>query len=198
MKSSETNSSINEGFLAYLTVDGGYNLWRFPGGSTIGLFGGLQYWTEEVEAYGASFVVRPAGQTDIGSGVKVITNEVHWASVRTGVAIHSQLGQKVRFVAQLAAVPVTFMHNDDSHHLRTSRFDLGPTPNITMNGTGYGYQLDAELRYAIYKRMELGAGARYWKLKADGDISFGGSSALPLNNFESTRYGLTLSLTQRW
>jgi hypothetical protein len=198
VKFSETNSSINEGFLGYLTVDGGYDVWRFPGGSTIGLFGGLQYWTEEVEAYGASFVVRPAGQSNIGSGVKVITNEVHWASVRAGVAFRTQLTQKFRLVAQLAAVPLTFMQNDDSHHLRTSRSDLGSTPNITMEGTGYGYQLDAEMRYAIYKRMELGLGARYWKLKADGDVTFAHQSRFPLNDFESTRYGLTLSLINRW
>jgi hypothetical protein len=195
VKSSETNSSINEGFLGYLTVDGGYNVWRFPGGSTIGFFGGLQYWTEQVEAYGATFVVRPAGQSNIGSGVKVITNEVYWASLRTGVAFRTQLSQKFRFVAQLAAVPYTYMRNDDSHHLRS---DLGSTPNITMEGSGSGYQLDAEMRYAIYKRMELGVGARYWKLKADGDITFARSSTVPLNDFESTRYGLTLSLINRW
>ena len=195
VKFSETNSSINEGYLGYITVDGGYNLWRLPGGSTIGLFGGLQYWTEEVEAYGASYVVRPPGQSNIGSGVKVITNDVYWASLRAGVAFRTQIAQKFRLVATLAAVPYTHMWNDDSHHLRS---DLGSTPNITMDGTGNGYQLDAEMRYAIYKRMELGLGARYWKLKADGDITFAGRTTVPLNNFESTRYGLTLSLINRW
>jgi len=198
VKFSETNSSINEGQLGYVTVDGGYDVWRFPGGSTVGFFGGLQYWTEQVEANGASFVVRPAGQADIGNGVKVITNEVRWTSLRAGVALRSQFGEKVRLVAQLAAVPYTLMANDDSHHLRTARNDLGPTPNITMDGSGYGYQLDAEVRYAIYKLMELGVGARYWKLKASGDISFRGTAPLPLNDFESTRYGLTLSLIKRW
>ncbi len=194
VKSSETNSSINEGFLGYITVDGGYNIWRFPGGSTIGLFGGLQYWVEEVEAYGVSFVV-PRGTTGVGNGVKVITNDAYWASVRTGVAFRTQLSPKFRLIATLAAVPYTHLRNDDSHHLRS---DLGSTPNITMEGTGSGYQLDGELRYAIYKRMELGVGARYWKLKADGDITFARTSTVPLNNFESTRYGLTLSLINRW
>jgi hypothetical protein len=194
VKVSETNSSINQGVLGYLTVDGGYNVVRFRGGSTIGLFGGLQYWAEQVDAYGASFVV-PRGATGIDSGTNVITNQVQWLSLRTGVAFRTQLGGKFRLVAQLAAVPVTSMRNDDSHYLRS---DLGSTPNITMEGTGYGYQLDGELRYAVFKRMELGLGARYWKLKADGDISFAGRSTLPLNNFESTRYGLTLSLINRW
>jgi hypothetical protein len=194
VETSETNSTINDGQLGYLTVDGGYNLWRFPGGSTIGLFGGLQYWTEQVDANGASFVV-PRGATGVGSGVNVITNEVHWASVRTGVAVRTQLSEKFRLVAQVAAVPYTSMTNDDSHHLRP---DLGSTPNITMDGTGYGYQLDAEVRYRIYKLMELGLGARYWKLKADGNVTFARSTTLPLNDFESTRYGLTLSLINRW
>jgi hypothetical protein len=195
VKFSETNSSINEGYLGYVTVDGGYNAWRLPGGSTIGFFGGLQYWAEEVEAYGASYAVRPAGQPNIGSGVKVITNNAYWASLRMGVAFRTQISPKFRLVATLAAVPYTYLRNDDSHHLRS---DLGSTPNITMEGSGNGYQLDAEMRYAIYKRLELGLGARYWKLKADGDISFAGNSSLPLNNFESTRYGLTLSLINRW
>jgi hypothetical protein len=198
VKFSETNSSISEGQLGYLTVDGGYNVWRFPGGSSIGFFGGLQHWMEQVEANGASYVVRPTGASDIPNNVKVITNEVQWNSLRTGAAFRTQLGPKVRFVAQVAAVPFTWMRNDDSHHLRTARSDLGPTPNITMEGRGYGYQLDAELRYAIYKSMELGLGARYWKLKASGDISFGGTAPLPLNELESTRYGLTLSLINRW
>lgn len=198
VKFSETNSSISEGELGYLTVDGGYDIWRFRGGSTIGLFGGLQHWMEQVEANGGSYVVRPGGASDIGSGVTVISNEVRWTSLRAGVAFRTQLGPKVRLVAQLAAVPFTWMTNEDSHHLRTSPSDLGPTPNITMEGSGYGQQLDAEVRYAIYKSMELGLGARYWKLKASGDIRFGGGRALPLNDFESTRYGLTLSLINRW
>ena len=189
VKFSETNSSINEGQLGYLTLDGGYDVLRFPGGSTLGLFGGLQYWTETVEARGLS------GSSNRGNDVLVGTNEVRWTSLRTGVALRSQFGEKVRLVAQLAAVPVTWMTNDDSHHLRK---DLGPTPNITMEGTGYGVQFDAELRYAIYKLMELGVGARYWKLKASGDITFGGRTTLPLNELESTRYGLTLSLINRW
>jgi hypothetical protein len=197
VKFSETNSSINEGTLGYVTVDGGYNVWRFRGGSTIGFFGGLQYWMEQVEANGASFVV-PAGESGIGNNVNVITNDVRWTSLRTGVAFRSQLGEKFRLTANLAAVPYASMENDDSHHLRTARNDLGPTPNIRMTGTGYGYQLDAEVRYAIYKTMDLGLGARYWRLKADGDISFAGRSTLPLNDFESKRYGLTLSLINRW
>jgi hypothetical protein len=197
VKFSETNSSINEGQLGYLTVDGGYNVWRFPGGSTVGFFGGLQYWTEVVDANGLSYVVRPSGQSDLGSGVNVITNEVRWASLRTGVAFRSQFGEKVRLVAQLAVVPVASMENDDSHRLRTSRRDLGAAPNVTMEGSGYGYQLDAELRYAIYKSLDLGIGARYWKLTATGDVRFAGRT-FPLTELESTRYGLTLSLINRW
>ena len=195
VKSSETNSSVHDGRLGYVTVDGGYDVWQPAGGAAVGFFGGVQYWTEQVNANGLSQVVNPGGSPNLGSNVNVITNQVYWASLRAGLALRSQLGEKFRLAAKLAAVPYTVMANDDSHHLRS---DLGSTPNITMDGSGHGYQLDAEARYAIYKSLDLGLGVRYWKLKASGDVRFGGAVTVPLNDLESTRYGVTLSLINRW
>ena len=43
---------------------------------------------------------------------------------------------------------------------------LGPVPNIIMEGSGKGFQLDMELRHAIQEHWELGAGLRYWYLRA--------------------------------
>jgi len=57
---------------------------------------------------------------------------------------------------------------------------------------------EAEARYRIFKSTDIGLGVRYWKLKATGDIQFAGSSSLPLNDFQSTRYGATLSFVSRW
>jgi hypothetical protein len=198
VKFSETDSSVSDGYLAYLTVDGGHDIWGSAGGSALGLFGGLQYWTEEVEASGLSYRVNPGGQPNIGNGVRVITNEVTWISLRAGLAARIQMSEKSRFLATFAFVPHTEMSNNDSHHLRTASNDLGPAPNITMEGTGSGLQLDAEARYAVRKGTELGLGLRYWRLTAEGTVKFGRGSSLPLKEFESTRRGVTLAIVNRW
>jgi len=193
IKFSETTSSVADSDLAYLTADGGYNFLRPAGGSTLGVFGGFHYWNERVKAWGASFIV-PAGVSDIPNNVRVITNDVEWYSIRAGLNARAQVTDKALITASFAAVPRTWMRNHDSHHLRS---DLGPTPNVTMDGTGRGLQFDAEARYAVYKRAELGLGLRYWKLRATGELRQA-NFTLPLNEFESTRYGATLSFTSRW
>jgi hypothetical protein len=194
VKFSETNSSVTDGDLAFLTLDVGYDPFRSAAGSALGIFGGFNYWNEKVVASGASFVV-PEGATGVPSNIPVITNEMKWYSIRAGLNGRLQLTEKARFTASVALVPRTWLRNNDSHHLRS---DLGPTPNIRMEGTGRGVQLDAEARYALYKSVELGLGLRYWRLRADGEIRFAGGQPLPLNEFESKRYGATLSLTSRW
>jgi len=193
-KFSETNSSIRDGDLAYLTIDGGYEFVRSAAGSGLGFFGGFNYWNERVEAWGASFVV-PAGAEGEPNSVRVITNDATWTSFRAGLAGRLRLTEKARVSATLALVPYAQLRNEDSHHLRS---DLGRTPNIKMEGEGTGVQLDAEARYAISKVLELGLGFRYWRLNATGTIQFAGGERLPLNEFDSTRYGATLSLTGRW
>ena len=193
VKFSETSSSISEGALGYLTVDGGYDFVRGYR-SSLGVFGGFNYWTEHVEASGASVVV-PAGGTGVSNGTKVITNEMRWYSLRVGLAGRVQVGDSFNLSGSVAAVPAAVLRNDDSHHLRS---DLGSTPNITMDATGYGVQLDGEARYTLFKRTDIGLGVRYWKLRATGDIHFGGGSAVPLTDFQSTRYGATVSVITRW
>jgi hypothetical protein len=193
VKFSETNSSITDGDLAYMTLDAGYdfvNSWR----SSFGVFGGFNYSNERVVASGLTSVV-PAGAPGIPNNVAGITNDAKWYSLRLGVTGRVRIGDRFNLSATVAAVPYTRLHNDDSHHLRT---DLGPTPNITMQGNGYGGQAEAEARYALFKYTDIGLGVRYWKLKATGDIQFAGSSSLPLNDFQSARYGATLSLVSRW
>jgi hypothetical protein len=194
VKFSETTSSISDGDLAYATFDGGFDFLRPSPRTSLGVFGGFNYWNERVVASGASYIV-PAGAPGIPNSVAVITNEVKWYSARFGINGRAQVGDSLHLTATVAAVPRTWMRNNDSHHLRT---DLGSTPNITMDGTGRGVQLEAEARYALFKSTEIGLGVRYWKLRATGDIHFAGGSGLPLNEFESTRYGATLSLISHW
>jgi hypothetical protein len=126
----------------------------------------------------------------------VITNDMEWHSLRAGIDARVQMGEKLFLSGTFAFVPVSWLRNDDSHNLRA---DLGPTPNITMDGRGRGVQMEAEMRYQLFKASELGLGVRYWKLRVtDGNIHFAGGDALPLNVFESERYGATLSLVTRW
>ena len=195
VKSSETNSSITDGDLAYATLDGGYDFWRPAWRTSLGALLGLSYWNERVVASGLSSVV-PAGAPGLPNDVALITSDVKWYSIRLGLAGRAQIGDSLNLSATLAAVPYTRMRNDDSHWLRG---DLGPTPNVTMDGHGYGAQLDAEARYTIFKSTDLGLGVRYWKLKTTtGNVQFGGGPSLPLNEFQSSRYGATVSLVTRW
>src|SRR6266850_733237 len=81
------------------------------GGSTLGAFGGFNYWNERVEASGASFVV-PAGAPGIPDSVRVITNEVKWYSIRAGLNARAQVTDKALITASFAVVPRTWMRND--------------------------------------------------------------------------------------
>ena len=190
---SESTSSVDQGTLGYLTFDGGYDFLRGYR-SSLGVIAGLNYWSENVDVTGASFSV-PAGTAPISNGTKVITNEVKWLSFRLGLAGRLQLGDRFNLSGTIAAVPRTWLKNDDSHYLRS---DLGSTPNITMTGTGSGVQLEGEARYTVARMTDIGLGVRYWKLKATGDVSFGGSPNLPLTDFQSTRYGATFSVIRRF
>ena len=75
---------------------------------------------------------------------------------------------------------------------------LGPVPNIIMEGSGKGFQLDMELRHAIRDAWELGAGFRYWRLRATRGNRLAAGTNLPMTELESKRSGLLLSLTRRW
>jgi hypothetical protein len=195
VKFSETNSSVSSRDLSYAVIDGGYEFLRPRPRTSLGVFGGYSYWNERIDASGASFVV-PAGAAGAPNTVKVITNDMEWHSLRAGIDARAQIGEKLLVTGSFAAVPVAWLRNDDSHLLRS---DLGPTPNIKMDGRGRGVQLEAEMRYQLFKAAEIGFGVRYWKLRVtDGNIHFAGGDALPLNLFESERYGATLNLVTRW
>lgn len=201
VKFSDTTSSVTAGWLAYGTLDIGRNEWVLrQGRTTFGAFIGYNQWTEYVDAYGASFTTDlfgPGGE--ISRDVKFISNKAIWKSLRLGVAANIAIGERAQLVADLAFIPYSKLRNEDSHHLRTDPSDLGPTPNIITEGTGRGAQLDLELRYAIYRRTELGLGLRYWYLKAtDGTRKVVDFPDLPLVEFYSMRTGVTLSLTHRW
>jgi hypothetical protein len=195
VKFSDSTSTVKGNRLTYLTADLGREFWarRNLG---IGLFAGYHQWTERLDAYGARFTT--GGDGDIAESVPVITNEVTWRSLRLGIAAVARLSARTRVALDAALVPYAKVRDEDSHYLRTAPDQLGPTPNILIEGRGRGLQLDAELRHLFSNRWELGAGLRYWWLRATNGSRVAVGTSLPLNEIESERGGLTLSLTRRW
>lgn len=191
----DTTSSVPEGTITYATFDVGITPWVLQGGrSSVGLFLGYNQWTEEVDGYGITQTADPLG---VGGGnlpdsVLVISNKAQWKSLRLGVAASLAFSERGRLVADLAYVPYSKIRNEDSHHLRP---DLGPVPNVIKEGVGLGVQLDAELRYLISRRTTLGAGVRYWRLKAEHGTD---NVDFPLVELTSERMGVTLSLARIW
>jgi hypothetical protein len=200
VKFSDTTSSLTDGRIGYGTIDVGHQWVLRQGGLVLGVFGGFAQWTEHVHAYGATDHIGFIGG-DIERGVKVISNKVIWRGLRVGFAGDAALGERTRLSTDFAFLPYAKVRNEDSHHLRTSPADLGPVPNIILEGDGWGVQWDAELRHEIMRRTELSVGYRYWYMEStDGErrvpnVNF---PNVPLVELYSKRSGLTLSLRRTW
>jgi hypothetical protein len=197
VKFSDTTSSVTQGRIRYGAVDLGYQWVLREGAVTLGVYGGFSQWTENYDAYGATDHLGFIGG-DIPHSVKVISNEVRWRAPRVGFAGDFVFG-RARLSLDLALVPYAKMRNEDSHHLRA---DLGPVPNIIDEGDGWGVQWDADLRYTIARRTELGVGLRYWHLEVrDGTTDFANftlAEEAPIVDFYTRRTGVTVSLRYTW
>jgi hypothetical protein len=190
----DSTSSVRGDSLTYATIDLGRDLWA-RGGTTFGLFVGYHWWSERLDAYGVTFTVNTKGLANADESVLAISNEATWGSLRLGVTVNSAITPKTRFCVDLAWLPYASLYNEDSHWLRR---DLGPAPNVFIDGRGHGFQLDLEMRHVFSSNWEAGAGFRHWWLRATkGDVSTITFSA-PLVEFKSQRTGVTLSLTRRW
>ena len=204
VKFSDTTSSVTEGRVGYGTIDLGYQWVLREGAVTLGVFGGFSQWTEDYDAHGATDHLGFIGG-NISNSVNVISNKVRWRALRVGFAGQFVFG-RARLSLDLAAVPYAEFRNEDSHHLRaqpagSSPSALGPVPNIIDEGEGWGAQLDAELRYEIVRRTELGIGLRFWYMEArEGTSDFHNFSngEFPLVDFHTWRTGVTLSLRRTW
>ena len=77
--------------------------------------------------------------------------------------------------------------------------DLGRTPNIEDRGTGWGAQIDAELRYEINPNWSAGAGVRYWYATTNGVSDFVNLGVkADLEDFTSERFGVITDFTYRF
>jgi hypothetical protein len=196
VKFMDTTSSVTADALQFVSIDLGADVWRFTNGKA-GLFIGYHFWRESVDAYGIVVTVPPVGRTHPDS-VLVISNEATWQSLRFGFAGTWNLAAPTRIMLDAAFVPRAHVRNEDSHWLRQSPNDLGPVPNVHSKGDGYGYQLELELRHQVQRNLEIGAGLRYWWLRArDGTHSQAGFD-MRLRELESQRVGVMLSVTGRW
>ena len=192
-----TSSPVREGRIGYGALDLGRQWALREGRLTLGVFAGFTQWTEDMDAYGATDHLGTIGP--ISPDTLVISNKVRWRALRLGVAGEVLIGSRARLSVDLALNPYAEVRNEDSHHLRG---DLGPVPNIILEGDGWGVQLDAELRYEIRRRIELGIGVRYWHMEIDDGTrqvpNVPGFPRLPLTELYSTRVGVTLSLRRTW
>ena len=199
---SSTDSIIPDTDLFYLTVDVGREVLRFRGEKgSLSLFVGFQYWTEEYEGFGV--FDRLTGAQSVSTSTPVITNEVEWWSLRVGATGTYKMNDKVSWSADVAFIPYTDMHNEDSHLLRTDPADLGPVPNIIMDGDGWGFQGEIGVVYLFASNWKASLDFRYWALFSDGDIVFGPNSttpsaSLPLNDLDTYRYGVAAGITYRF
>ncbi len=195
LKFSDSTSSVKGDRLRYITVDFGRELWPLRNGAA-GLFVGFHYWSERLDAFGASFTV--GGVPTIADSELVITNDVTWRALRAGITSTARVGARTRLSLDAALVPYAKVRDEDSHWLRQDPGDLGPAPNIFIKGRGYGIEVDLELRHELVEAWEIAAGLRYWLLRASSGVREASGVGVPLRELESQRGGLTLGVSRRW
>lgn len=192
---SSTDSVIADTDVFYVTLDVGRPI-RRRGRDSLSAFVGFQYWREEYKAFGV-FNRLTSVQT-VPTSTAAFTNEVEWLSFRLGAIALIQLTRSLNLSIDAVFIPFTDMQNEDSHHLRTDPGDLGPVPNIIMEGRGWGFQGEAKLGYEIIPDLIASLGFRYWTMMSDGDITFGPNTAspvtLPLNDLDTVRWGVTAGI----
>jgi outer membrane protease len=205
---SQTSSNITGSGTQYVNADVGFRLLEYPGQrGYLDFFGGYQYWRTKYEATGITQIeCNPSGIPGIGcnpagtstnQGQIVITNTTQWNSLRVGVQSEYRLTRRFSVEGKVALIPVSYLVNDDTHHLRT---DLQQNPSFSMSGIGIGADLDVGARFMIVRNLFLNAGYRFWWNRVvDGtwtNYPVGSpSSSAPLTEFQTMRQGVTLGLS---
>jgi hypothetical protein len=197
VKFSDTFSQLKGESLLYGTIDVGQHFTLSDGPRRLSLspFIGYNYWQETAAAYGVrcndddvdgAFCGAP-GEVVVPYSTEVIKNKAMWSALRLGGEVKAKLWNRLTVMSEAAILPVTYVVNEDSHLLRA---DLGRPPNIEDRGLGWGYQLEAALRYDFTPGWSAGAGVRYWYAEVDGKSEFIHlDTKVPLNDFTSERFG---------
>ena len=137
----------------YGTIDVGQDFTLIDNGPfvVISPFVGINYWQETVDGFGArcnhddvrGALCGPPGTVAVPFTTRVITNDQGWASIRLGAELKAKFWDRLTVRGDAAIVPGAYLWAEDSHYLRA---DLGTVPNIEDHGTGWGYQLEGEVR----------------------------------------------------
>src|SRR5690606_20802290 len=119
-----------------------------------------------------------------------------WSPQRHGNEIKAKHWDRLTLRTDAAIVPVAYLWYEDIHLLRS---DLGPVPIGIDEGSGWGYQLEGELRLDVTDHWAVGAGVRYWYAETNGDSSFiNFGTTVELNDFTSERLGVFGNATYRF
>jgi len=206
IKFSDTFSQLKGESLIYGTIDFGQHFTLSDGPSRLSLspFIGYNYWQETATGYGArcnpddidGAVCGVPGEVVVPFSTEVIKNKAMWSALRLGGEAKAKLWNRLTVMGEAAILPVTYVMNEDSHFLRA---DLGRPPNIEDRGIGWGYQLEAALRYDITPGWSAGAGVRYWYAEVDGKSEFVHLDVkVPLEDFTSERFGVYGDVSYRF
>lgn len=205
VKFSDTYSRIDGEGTFYVTLDVGQDFdVGYSGNLVISPFVGFNYWQESMSAYGVrcnrddvggAYCGAP-GTMVVGFGTEAINNKSMWSSLRLGTEITARLLDRVTFRGDAAFLPAAYLMNEDSHYLRP---DLGRTPNIEDSGTGWGYQLEGELKIDVDDNWTVGAGVRYWYAETGGISDFVNINVeSDLQDFKSERFGVFGNVSYRF
>lgn len=138
----------------------------------------------------------PPGSMAVPFGTEVINNKSMWSSLRLGTEVTARLLDRVTFRGDAAFLPAAYLLNEDSHFLRP---DLGPTLNIEDSCTGWGYQLEGELKIDVDDNWTVGAGVRYWYAETGGVVDWVHfAEESDLQDFTSERFGVFGNVSYRF
>jgi hypothetical protein len=202
---SDTSSDVRDGHLRYGLIDAGWSFDVPNAPIRIGLFGGYQYWTSRMTAYGLrcnpdnlNNLFCPAGTSLVAPDTAVMVYEPTWHAARVGVDAKMMVTSQLSVSGEAAWIPYATLNNKDSHLLRQGMADLGPAPNIFTNSRdASGFAGEIFLNWHFMKNFELGAGLRYWEFSAHSTVVTFGPTHTPGfegNRFIDQRYGVLLQL----
>jgi len=206
IKFSDTYSSLDGESMGFGTMDIGQDFTVVDGKAVVVIspFVGFNYWQETVNGFGArcnaddvgGAFCGPPGSVAVPFSTEVISNKASWSSLRLGAEFKARFWDRLTLRGDAAILPVAYLWNEDSHFLRS---DLGPVPNIEDSGTGWGYQLEGEIRLDVTQHWALGAGVRYWYAETNGDSDFLHLGVTTeLQDFTSERFGVFSNVTYRF
>lgn len=165
-KTAETLSSVTDGSVLTVSVDGGWRMFHWtsydnplPGG--IDLLVGYQYWRERYVGSGLHNLLTDAVMF---TGVTAITQTNTWQSFRLGTRAIIPLHARMAIKGSAFYIPVSRYENEDIHHLRT---DLRQNPSFLTTATGgNGIQLEGSVLIRVWERLMIEAGYAYWDIRS--------------------------------